>query len=169
MYDVVKSSLENLPEGSRLWVFPSKERLDAETQAQLGVTLQGFVEQWKAHGKGVVGAYGFEYERFVLVGASPTGAEVSGCSIDSMFRAVSEALSEKGLSAAEFTQVFILDGDSVRELTRSEFIAEALAGEITEQTLAFDTTLDSIDSYREGRWLLPVANSWHQQLIKKAS
>src|SRR5687767_6275021 len=86
---MTRVALSTLPDGARVWVFGTSRPLAASEKAQLTSALDQFFEGWASHGAAV--AAGFEWlEDHFLVVAVDEGLHPSGCSIDKLFRMLSE-------------------------------------------------------------------------------
>jgi IS4 transposase len=68
---------------TRVWVFGSSKPISAGDPILVG-RLKRFFSQWQSHGEAVSGRWRILYDRFLVVLREPEGAQVSGCSIDSM-------------------------------------------------------------------------------------
>jgi hypothetical protein len=163
------SAFTSLTEGSRLWVFPLQRSL-AESDPkllELKKRLTSFLKNWEAHGAEVAGALEVVYGRFVLVAADKGSATVSGCSIDSLFRAVRDELASGGDEMADLSDIFFLKDDLVRQMSRSEFAEFVKTDDFSPDLMVFDTTVESIDRLSE--FTRPFADSWHARLFSNVS
>jgi len=159
------SLMQSLPEHSRLWVFPLKEALSNEKTLELSKAMTAFLASWDSHGAQVFGAFTVSHDRFLVVAADQEASSVSGCSIDSLFRTVSELLQSQSLEIANLSDIFYLDGESVRQVSRAEFKTLSTEGKLNEETLVFDTSIQKLTDYQSGKWLIPRKNSWHERLL----
>jgi hypothetical protein len=156
------------PEEARCWIFGSSLPLSAEDPRLRG-PLERFFSQWQSHGESVAGRWRVLEERFLIVQRDPDGADVSGCSIDSMVGQVKELERGLGVRLLDSSRVFFRSGDGkVRSATRPEFKALVSAGEIGPDTEVFDTTLTRIADLAPGIFSKPLRDSWHAQLYEQA-
>ncbi|MCB0323292.1 MAG: hypothetical protein KDD69_06940 [Bdellovibrionales bacterium] len=159
--------MTELPAGSRLWVFPLSSALTAAQEERLARALTEWIVTWKAHGSSVSGGFELYRSRFVLVAATEEQVQVSGCSIDSLFRQVQQMLAEIAVPLADMSSIFYLEGAVVKQVSRSEFKALAADGAVSETTIVFDCSLQHLDRFRDGAFELPVSACWHKQLLPK--
>ncbi len=153
---------------TRLWIFPLETALSAEGEKAARDELAAFVSAWKAHGAPVRGGADVVYGRFVVLGADPAACDVSGCSIDTMFRAASAAAAKGGSSVADFSKVLYRSGTSEIDcVSREEFRERSKAGSISSDTPVFDNTVQTLGDFTE-RWELPLRASWHRRLVDQA-
>ena len=153
---------DRMPDDARLWVFAASRALsDGEGERLLG-HVDGFITQWAAHGAPVVGSRDFRYGRFLFIAADERATGVSGCSTDTLFRALGEAEGELGVSLRDSSLVFWRDAaGAVRSAPRPEFRRLAQEGAVDGETPVFDNTVREVGDVRAGRWEKPMRDSWH--------
>jgi hypothetical protein len=153
---------------ARCWIFGSSLPLDPE-DARLRQRLDGFFSQWNSHGEPVAGRWRVLEERFLVVLRDPEGAEVSGCSIDSMVGQVKELERELGTRLLDSSRIFYRDADgSAQSATRPGFKALIAEGRIGPDTEVFDTTLSRMADLVPGVFSKPLRESWHARLYEQA-
>ena len=121
-------------ESERIWIFPLQSEIPASAVGVLQDSLAEFVRSWKAHGTPVHGKAQIVHRRFIVLSADAARSEVSGCSIDSMFRAVQGAAKGAGAELAPLDRIFYRSGDEIRCVTRDEFRELAKKGVISGET-----------------------------------
>jgi len=157
-----------LPQSGRLWIFPCLNTLPSPGAA-LGVELDRLVSEWLCHGSQVVGGWEVRERQFILVGADTSRCEVSGCSIDSLFRTVSEIGARVGFELAPSSDVFWKSGLEVQHNERSQFADLVRTGQITPNTQVFDNTITTLEDLHAGLWIKPFAQSWHARAFPLAA
>jgi hypothetical protein len=161
--------MEAMPDEARTWVFAAPERLTTEQAEALLGEVDRFIEGWLAHGRSVVGARELRDDIFLLVAADEAATGVSGCSIDSLFRALQALEARLGTSLTDRSLVWLRDGTgAVRSMTRTEFKEAAARGEVGRETTVFDTTVTSVGGVRSGAWERPAGESWHARMLASA-
>lgn len=152
----------DLPDDARLWVFAATRPLAPQEAATLLQRVDDHLRGWKAHGSPVVGARDLRHERFLLVAADERATGVSGCSIDSLHRALQEVERETGIELLDRSPVWYRgEGGEIRCVSRREFRGLAEAGEVEEETVVFDNTVSTVGAVRAGAWETPLRESWH--------
>lgn len=154
-----------LPDDSRLWLFAFEHRIGHEQHAALSADIDDYLTRWKAHGHSVKGAFSILDDHFLIVAADPSITEVSGCSIDALFRNSKAALAAAGIALADASTIFYRLSGEVHTATREHFRSLVEGGVIHGDTSVFDTTIQSLQSLRSGQFELPYAASWHQRLF----
>ena len=151
----------NYPDDARLWVFALARELDADQRALVAQQLDDFTHAWKSHGTPVHGAYQIFENRFVLI-AGYVGDGVSGCSTDTMVRVMTGLKKEHGIDGFDRTVVFFRDADgAVRAVSRDEFQKLVDAGQVSDATVVFDPTVQTVGDLRSGRFETTFARAWH--------
>jgi hypothetical protein len=160
---------DRLPDDARLWVFPASRALTGEERERLLSRVDAFVDDWTAHGHPVVGARELRHDRFLLVGADERATGVSGCSIDSLFRALGELEAELGLSLRSAADVHYRDDEgNIHSVSRPAFRDLARSGGVTPDTVVFDNTVGDVAAVRSGRWETRLADAWHARAFPVA-
>jgi hypothetical protein len=156
--------ISQLPDESRIWMFGISPALDPQKSTHLLRAVDGFLDQWTAHGAPIVSARQLVHGSFLIV-AVDRQSETSGCSIDRMFGLLQQLEGQLGVSILDPNRVFYRAGDgSVQAISRAQFRALADA-----HTIVFDTLAERLGDLRSGRWERPTAESWHAQLLRKTS
>lgn len=156
-----RTDFTKLPADARLWVFGAARALDRAERARLLEAVDGFLDQWKAHGAPLTGARDLREDRFLMVAVDEASVPPSGCSIDAMVRVLIDVEKELGVPLVGHGSVFWRDPDgSVRTADRAEFRRLAEAGGVSADTSVIDTTLTRVDRLRDD-WERPARTAWH--------
>jgi hypothetical protein len=154
-------NFEQLPDTARLWVFGSTRPLNHEQVQMLTENMSRFLAQWDSHQKEVTAAWQLKYNQFILIGVDETKTAISGCSIDSMvhnLRAFEQRSGSDILNTS--SQVFYRDANkTVQCITREEFGQLVENGVVSEDTIVFDNSIQSIRELRWGKWEIPMKDS----------
>jgi hypothetical protein len=157
---------DSLPDASRVWVFGSDRALSGADAEELLGEVDRFLGQWKAHGVPLTCARDWRDECLLTIGVDSTQESASGCSIDGLFR-VLQAI-ERPLDARLVGggRVFYRgEDDRVYCVARDALPGLAEAGEITEDTVVFDTGLTTAGEWRE-RFEVPARATWVGDLLR---
>lgn len=149
---------------SYTWIYSLKNSLEADTLSALQQNFDAFTDQWKTHGKPVDGLIQTRHNRFVIVQADPNVARPSGCSIDSLRRAVTGILQQAQLESLDASKVFYRDADGEIQYIDFREIPKALAqGQMTGDSIVFDNTLGQSDDLE--KWELPLKATWLKRYL----
>ena len=55
---------ESLKESSRIWIYQSSREFTAQEISEIGVKLEGFINEWTRHGDNLKGSYEIKYNHF---------------------------------------------------------------------------------------------------------
>jgi hypothetical protein len=153
---------------TRCWIFGSTRPLTPGNPV-VEERLTRFFSQWNAHGAPVTGRWRILEDRFLVVLREPEGAEVSGCSIDSMVGEVKALEKELDTRLLDSSRIFCRNSEGVVEaVNRLEFKALAAAGKISADTEVFDTTVARLSDLVPGVFSKPLKDSWHATLYGQA-
>lgn len=152
-----------LPDNGRLWIFAADREYSEAEARDISLDLTEFLTGWAAHGAQVDAAFELRYGRFILIGASDTAANPSGCSIDAMTRFVRSLGEKLGIDFMSAPMVYYRLGDKVTMTDRAEFRRLAKEAFVDSQTIVFNNTLTEVGPFRSGKWEVPARESWHFQ------
>jgi len=150
-----------LPDTARLWVFPSDRPLAPEEAKLLAAAIEEGLAAWAAHGSPVTWAYELAEDQFLLLGVDESATALSGCSIDGAVRQMRELEARFGVSFLDSGRIFYREDGSVRVLPRVDFRERVRSGAITPDTPVLDPVLGHVSEWRQGRFEVPFAESWH--------
>ena len=154
-------TFDALPDNARLWIFAADRPLTRDESVALLREVDGFLEQWKAHGHPLTVARDWKYDRFLLVGVDEASAGASGCSIDAMVHTLSQLEHQLHVHLLDHGPVLFRQNDDIARLPRPAFAELARSGAVSRDTVVFNNTLTSVGELREGRWESRAADSWH--------
>ena len=123
--------------------------------------VDGFLEQWAAHGHPLLSGRELREGRFLLVGVDIDAEAPSGCSIDALMGRLRDLGAEMGATIIDHAPVWYRDGDDVRTVSRADFRALAGEGSVGPGTRVFDTSLTRVEQARGGELERPASETWH--------
>lgn len=152
---------EQLPDDSKLWIFPADRTLTPAEQTRL---IQGVTEglaEWVAHGSPVRWGYQVLHDQFLMIGMDETHTALTGCSIDSGIAQIRELEKELAMSLLDNARVFFRDGEAIVCETRPGFRRLAEEGRVAGSTVVFNNVVATVGDLRSGKWEIPLRDSWH--------
>jgi len=99
--------------------------------------------------------------RFLLIGVDESAEVASGCSIDALVKNLRALGGELGLSFVDHAPVWYRSSDGVQSVSRAEFKRMAGKGEVSRQTLVFDTSLTEVRALRNFGLERAAEETWH--------
>jgi ligand-binding sensor domain-containing protein len=156
-----RTTFDALPDTARLWIFSAERSLTPEDREALLGEVDGFLDQWAAHGQPLTCARDVQHDRFLMVAVDEEAAGVSGCSIDSLTRRLRELERRLGMALLDNGPVHYVAGDDVMRVSRTTFGDLAAAGTVTPDTVVFDNTVTTVGAVRAGQWERAARETWH--------
>ena len=161
---VNSSSISELPDHARVWVYQSSRVFTAHEVQQLNPILAEFAENWAAHGSAMVAAAEIILDRFIVFSIDEMSVAASGCSIDTSINLLKEI--EKvysinlydRMATAFITPQHTIEMQPVQSLAQNE--------NVTADTLVFDNLTTTVGDLKSN-WLKPIGQSWHKRFVKK--
>lgn len=155
-----------LPDSARIWIHASDRDLSAEEQAGTIEALHAFIAGWSSHGRKVEGMASIVKNRFVIIGAYVPGGDISGCGIDASVHALSGIAEEVGFGWAPALDVFFARDGRVEQADRIAFAEMASRGDVTPDTMVYDTSLTTLDQWRSEGFERLARTSWHGRVFR---
>lgn len=162
----MKEFSDKIPDSARIWINPSNRELTAEEQEQILDAISDFIASWSSHGRKVVAEAAIVDDRFVVTAAHVPGGDVSGCGIDASVHALGGIAESLGFEWAPALDVFFRNDEGVVQVDRGTFARLASRGEVTSETIVFDTSLTTMGDWRSGRFEIPARQSWHGRVYR---
>ena len=167
--DMPRIPFEEVPDDARVWVFGASESISTDAGKELLSAVDGWLEEWTAHGEPLVCAREWREGRFLVIGVDQRTAGASGCSIDSLFRVLKGLETTLGNTLLGSDRIFYRAGaEAILTTDRRSFTALAAKGLVDENTTVFDTAVTEAGAYRNG-FEKPAGSSWHRELLRPAS
>ncbi len=158
------STATALPSASRVWVYQSNRPFAAEDVPSIRQQLQEFAQQWISHNRQLRAHADVLYDRFVILIVDESQADASGCSIDKSVYFLKSLQAQYGVDLFDRMRFSYLDGEEVKTVSRDEFAALYAAGAINDDTLVFDTLVNTKGDL-DMHFVKPLKDSWHKHMV----
>jgi len=155
---------ENLPDDSRIWIYPSNRKFSDVEVAEIETKLQEFLIQWTAHGASLEAGFEMKYNRFIIIGLNQENASASGCSIDASVHFIQQLEKEYEIDLLDKMNVTFYTGQFLAYKPLTEFKAMAKAKSISKNTIVFNNLINTKVEYVEN-WEVPADESWHSRFF----
>ena len=155
----------NLPAHARIWVFQSVQPFSAEQQSHIVAELQVFLNQWTAHSQTLVASAYIFHQHFLVVGLNQDQAQASGCAIDKLMHAIQTIDSQLNTNLLDRLHFAYQSPSGVAMATQAEFKQKIILGEITPETLVFNTLI--AQKHELDQFQIPLKNSWQKRFLPK--
>lgn len=156
-------SFNELPNSGRLWVYGAARPFGEHQIAALNQSMRSFLEHWTAHKREMATAWQLQYNQFIFIAVDESMTAASGCSIDGMVHHLRSLEGEFGMDIVNsHARIFYRDQDSaIQSVSRAAFRELAASGEVDENTIVFNNTIQTVGELRQGKWEVPMKESWH--------
>lgn len=158
------ATYEQLSDLSRVWIYQSNRPFTVEELEQLRPALAGFATQWVSHNQQLKAFAEVFHNQFIVLMVDESMAGASGCSIDSSVRFIKQIETALHVNLFDRMTFTYKEGDQVKTAPRELFAELYNTGVISDDTLVFDTLVDSKKAFEES-WIKPLKESWHKRMV----
>ncbi len=154
------------PDTARVWVYQANRLLTATEATAIQAAQTEFVQTWASHGRDLTADGALLHHLFIVFVVDEAVAGASGCSIDksvAFVRGIAEAYKIDFFDRMIFA--FRNDDNEVALARRDSFAAHYQHGLIDDDTVVFDTLVETLGALRNG-FEKPLAESWHKRMVK---
>jgi len=151
---------DQLPENSRVWIYPSDRAFDEVESKSIQKKTEDFITQWTAHGTDLQAGVDLPYNRFIVLGLNESVQSASGCSIDASVHFIQSLEREYSLSLMDRMNVTYRDKHSILHTPLKEFRTLAKKKQLTLDVTVFNNLVLNKMEY-DTLWEVPASASWH--------
>lgn len=155
---------EELPDESRVWIYPSSRPFTEDELPELERNLREFLQQWTAHGASLRAGYDLPYRRFIVIALDQSGNAASGCSIDASVRFIQELERQFDLVLLDRMNVTYKQGEYLAHKSLEDFRKMAADRAVSPTTVVFNNLVTNKGEYREN-WEVSALESWHARFF----
>jgi hypothetical protein len=155
---------ESLPEEARIWIYQASRSFSKEEIAALETALDGFIEEWTAHGQDLKAGYEIRYDRFIVLGLDQDMNMASGCSIDASVHFIQSLEKRYQVELLDKMNVSYKQGQYIAYKPLIEFKKMAKDKAVSEKTIVFNNLVNNKAEYLE-HWEVPASDSWHARFM----
>jgi hypothetical protein len=159
---------EQLPATARLWVYQASRNLTAAESATALTAFQPALDTWAAHGHPLTASATVIENRFLLLAVDEGAGLPSGCSIDSSVHTVQAIGQQIGVDFLDRSATYLLADGSVQSLPLSDIKGAIAEGQITPETLIFNTLVKTLAEFA-ANWQLPASDTWLKRYFKNVT
>ena len=149
---------------SRVWVYQSNKPFSLDQELSITAKLQGFINQWEAHGNKLSAKAEIRYNRFIILMVDEEHAGATGCSIDKSVNLMKEIEQDCNIDLFDRFNIAWRTSNGIQSCGREEFEKCIQHGEITEDTIVFNNLIQTVEEL-ETNWEIPYKKSWHQRVF----
>lgn len=155
-----------LPKTARVWIYQGDKAFNKSQREILSKGLSSFLQQWTAHGSDLKASFDLVHNQFIIIGLDEREANASGCSIDSLVKAIQILGNEIEIDFFNRELIGFLENEEVHLIERKR-LKDFLAN--TSETIrTFNNLVSTVGAYKE-EWLVPAATTWLKRYISPLS
>lgn len=155
---------DSLPEESKIWIYQSNRKFTDDEFAEIGTELEGFLENWSAHGTGLEASYELKYNRFIIIAVNQEVQAATGCSIDASVQFIQDLEKKYDVDLLDKMNVTFKLGAHIAHKSLIEFKKMAKDHAVSGNTIVFNNLVNNVAEYRES-WEVPAEDSWHSRFF----
>src|SRR6056300_477584 len=129
---------DQLPENSRVWIYPSDRAFDEVEAKSIQKKTEDFITQWTAHGTDLQAGVDIPYDRFIVLGLNESVQSASGCSIDASVHFIQSLEQEFGLSLLDKMNVTYRDKNTINHIHLKDFRTMAKKKQLDPSVIVFN-------------------------------
>jgi hypothetical protein len=152
------SLFPDFPGKSRVWIYSSNKPFDSTESNYVQEALDGFIQSWAAHGKGLHASGKLIEDRFIVIVADESTVSASGCSIDSSVRFIKQLQDQLNNNFFDRLQLTITNGDELKSIHISDL-------KDYPKWYLFDPMIADLETFRTS-FLKPVSESALYEQLK---
>jgi hypothetical protein len=160
-------SFKNLSDNSRLWIYQANRPFSETEEKIISESLNGFCEQWAAHGHALKTSFKIEHHQFVLLAADESFNLPSGCAIDSSVHIIKDLQKKTDIDFFNRSLIAFLINEKVSVLPMTLLKDEFASGTLSSNTLTFNNLVATKAEWQT-QWVTPVKNTWLARYLPKS-
>ncbi|MGB1205631.1 MAG: hypothetical protein ACPG5B_08305 [Chitinophagales bacterium] len=167
MKNLQKSKVyQQMSPDARVWIYQSSRTFNEVESKEIQTKLNDFVASWAAHGKALTACASVAYECFLIILVDEQNHSASGCSIDASVHFMKSIEQAYQIDLFNRLQIAYQTENDIKIIDMAGFKNLVAKGTITANTLVFNNMISQKNEL-ENKWLVPVTDSWHKQLLPK--
>lgn len=155
---------ENLPQESRVWIYPSNRKLSDEEVAEIHALTTNFINDWSAHGASLEASFDIRYNRFIILAVNTDVQAPTGCSIDSSVQFIQQLEQKYAIDLLDKMNVTFKNGDFIAHKTLVDFKKMAKEKAVAASTIVFNNLVNTIEELNDS-WEVRADESWHSRFF----
>jgi hypothetical protein len=155
---------DNLPEESRIWIYPSNRKFSDEEVSEIEKLLEEFLNNWSAHGSALEASFTIKYNRFIIIAINQEVHHATGCSIDSSVAFIQSLEQKYDVDLLDKMNVSFKQGEFITYKPLLDFKKLAKDRSVSENTIVFNNLVNTIAEMKES-WEVPASDSWHSRFF----
>jgi hypothetical protein len=157
-------NFEDLPEESKVWIYPSNRKFYPNEIEEVEAKLKGFVENWKQKDDNFKASYRFLYNRFLIIVADDENVTLTNTDIDLSVSFILELQKMYNVELLDRMNICFKQGDYIQYKELKDFKKLLKNRAVTGKTIIFDNLITSKTDL-ENHWEVPIEDSWYNRFL----
>ena len=154
-------SFSDLPDNSKIWIFPSSRKFYESELPVLMEEIQSFMDDWTELDCG----FELDYDRFIIIGVDTSEATLQLDKHDALILFIQKLEADYDVTLLDRINVCYKQGKFVQYKDLIEFKKMLKAGAVSKKTIIFDNMITE-KQYLEYDWEIPITESWLNRFLK---
>lgn len=158
---------KELSADAKVWIYIGDNRLNQAEKNELLGKLEPFLSRWKSEGKEFKSSYELIDDQILVIGGVSEGFALSGCTMDALKKTVMKWDETLKMNFTLIPKFCYRQENKIICRSQADFKKDIQAGLVSQDTIVFDNTIQSIEAYRNGIEF-PLSKSWHNRVWENA-
>lgn len=155
----------NLPEASKIWIFPSSRKFYEQELPELNSKITNFLNQWKNGENDIQTGFLLKYDRFIMVAADDTENSLALETQNELISFIQQLEKEYEVILLDKINVCFKQGKFVQYKTLPEFKRLISSKAVSKNTTVFNNMIN-LKEELDFDWEINIKDSWLGRLIK---
>jgi len=154
-----------LPNWSKLWVFPSSRKFYLQEIPQLEESLKSFLNKWNSEGDSFNCSFELKYDRFIIIAVDNSNISLSLKTYDDLTEFIQGIEKEYDVILFDKINVCYKQGEFVQYKDLIEFKKMIKNKGVSSKTTVFDNMITTKEDYLNN-WEINIMDSWLGRFLK---
>lgn len=145
-------------------MYQNKGAIPTDVLPAVKEAVAQFAKDWISHSQQMVAAGEVINDRFIVLIADESRVGAGGCSIDSSVHFFKQLEQKFNLDLFDRMAFSFKAADGIKTVSRTEFAALYAEGAINDETIVFDTLVNTKKALDEA-FEKPLGESWHKRMV----
>lgn len=158
------TDFQNLPETSKVWIYPSSRKFYDTEIDNLIKKIDSFLSEWNAKKDTLNIAYQFLYQRFIVIAIDDTNDTLANSDIDNLVQFILSLQNDYQVELLDRMNVCFKQGQFVQYKELKDFKQLLKQKAVTGKTIVFDNLIQTKGEFDQF-WEVPIEDSWYQRFL----
>ena len=154
-----------LPDESKLWIFPSSRKFYPQEIAQIKERIEEFLSEWDDEGVLIKCSYKLAYNHFIIISVDDTAQSLSLQAHDLLITFIQELEKVYKIVLLDRINVCYKQGEFVQYKDLIDFKKMIKAKGVPQKTIVFNNMI-TLKEELEYNWEINIMDSWLGRFLK---